>query len=66
MPRDEAILWLNARLSWEIAHEPLHVDIDLKKTGGINWAKNGICQYNFGEEFEARVSRVGALCCERK
>lgn len=35
MPRDEAILWLNTRLSWEIAHEPLHVDIDVKKTGGI-------------------------------
>lgn len=32
---DPSIFRLNAKLSWEVAHEPLHSDIDVGKTCGV-------------------------------
>ncbi|GKV10284.1 hypothetical protein SLEP1_g21675 [Rubroshorea leprosula] len=50
-----SILRLNAKLGWEEAHEPLHVDIDVGGTCGVG---PGMA---FANEIRARSSKIGVV-----
>ncbi|XP_010271059.1 PREDICTED: probable carbohydrate esterase At4g34215 [Nelumbo nucifera] len=52
---DPCILRFNAKLHWEEAHEPLHSDIDAKKTCGVGPGMS------FANGIRARNSRVGVV-----
>ncbi|KAK3017060.1 LOW QUALITY PROTEIN: hypothetical protein RJ639_006991 [Escallonia herrerae] len=54
---DPSILRLSARLHWEQAHEPLHADIDTKKTCGVG---PGMC---FANAVRERVGLVALVPC---
>lgn len=57
---DPSILRLNAHLHWEPAHEPLHVDIDTKKTCGVG---PGMSFANAVKDRLDSVEKLGLVPC---
>ncbi|XP_052205691.1 probable carbohydrate esterase At4g34215 [Diospyros lotus] len=57
LPDPAAVLRLNAQLHWEPAHEPLHADIDTKKTCGVG---PGMA---FANAIKGRVGTMGLVPC---
>lgn len=55
-----SILRLSAKLNWEEAREPLHADIDLKKTCGVG---PGMAFANVAKQQIAEGERVGLVPC---
>lgn len=56
-PDSSKIFRLNADLQWEVAHEPLHQDIDAKKTCGVGPGMS------FANAVTNRVGVVGLVPC---
>ncbi|XP_022899470.1 probable carbohydrate esterase At4g34215 [Olea europaea var. sylvestris] len=56
-PDASKIFRLNAHLGWEVAHEPLHRDIDNKKTCGVGPGMS------FANAVKERVGVVGLVPC---
>ncbi|XP_031267159.1 probable carbohydrate esterase At4g34215 [Pistacia vera] len=59
---DPSILRLSAKLSWEVAHEPLHSDIDVGKTCGVGPGMAFANEVRLRAN-ESRVGVVGLVPC---